>query len=718
MSAHENNTAIADDSIQNDNIKDLIDNCEDNGVVSLEEKTYYLNSENETHIILNKTVTIEGVYDKTIIDGNNTSLMLDVNQTNEKEVEDGPVIGFWRDGYVFKYLGKNVTFKNITFKDLKMTTWHEMKFENCRFINTTFTSYEYSNTFKNCSFDKSKIEIALFFGYGETLYKDISNIINCNFYDSGITFKRVYTPNYIEMVGGDQFRITNSLNIKNSNLFHSNITLYHYNVTVDNSSFNNSNIMGSSNIFNISQTDFNNPDIKLSYSEISLYKSNLTNPKLHFNAGYFSNGCKIVMKNIILSNCKMESSISYGSRKGSLKIEDSVVINSTLASTYSNVLINNSEFNRTQIVLSFADTEIRSSLFTNDGNITDTIQTIDYNEVYVFDEEENPSVEKEKFQIKTNYIVEDSYLVNASGKYMINAEDINIDTTNKILVNQSIVYYFNDKLIIKVEDSSGNPVNDLEILIQDLNDTTYYLIYSARTDSNGIAEYTLNKVGNYNLKIYYKTRGIEYNTESYGIIINLTVMPSVSDIKINKVNFASNTYSKINSHLEIKAVANEIHDLNNLKFAYKVYTNGKAKTYYSQTNSKGVTTFKLPKSLTAGNHKIEIRLLNTNIKKTVTVKIAKAKTTVKAPKVTGKFKKSKYFKVTVKNQATKKLVSNLKVKIKVYSGKKYKTYTVKTNKKGMAKINTNKLKKGKHKVVISSGNSNYKISKISQITIK
>ncbi|MCQ2961359.1 MAG: right-handed parallel beta-helix repeat-containing protein [archaeon] len=107
-----------------------------------------------------------------------------------------------------------------------------------------------------------------------------------------------------------------------------------------------------------------------------------------------------------------------------------------------------------------------------------------------------------------------------------------------------------------------------------------------------------------------------------------------------------------------------------------------------------------------------------NIRAVVTVKITKAKTIVKAPKVTAKYKKSKYFKVTIKNKASNKAAAKIKVKIKVYTGKKYKTYTVKTDNKGVAKINTKKLKRGKHKVVISSGNSNYIISKKSSIRIK
>lgn len=104
--------------------------------------------------------------------------------------------------------------------------------------------------------------------------------------------------------------------------------------------------------------------------------------------------------------------------------------------------------------------------------------------------------------------------------------------------------------------------------------------------------------------------------------------------------------------------------------------------------------------------------------KTTSIKIDKARTIVKAPQVTNKFKKSKYFKVTIKNKETKRMLSNVKVKIKVFSGKKFKTYTVKTNKKGIAKINTKNLKTGKHKVVISSGNKNYSISKKSLIKIK
>ena len=103
------------------------------------------------------------------------------------------------------------------------------------------------------------------------------------------------------------------------------------------------------------------------------------------------------------------------------------------------------------------------------------------------------------------------------------------------------------------------------------------------------------------------------------------------------------------------------------------------------------------------------------ITKTIVVKKAPAKITPK--KLTAKKGAKKYFKVTVKNKKTKKVVSGVKVKVKVYTGKKAKTFTAKTNSKGIAKILTNKLKVGKHKVVITSANK-YVVAKKAKSTIK
>lgn len=93
------------------------------------------------------------------------------------------------------------------------------------------------------------------------------------------------------------------------------------------------------------------------------------------------------------------------------------------------------------------------------------------------------------------------------------------------------------------------------------------------------------------------------------------------------------------------------------------------------------------------------------------------KTVVKAPKVTNKFKKSAYFKIKVSDKKSKKPIK-CKIKVKVYTGKKFKTYKLKTDKKGIAKINTKSLKRGSHKVIITQNNNKYDISSQSKIIIK
>ena len=198
--------------------------------------------------------------------------------------------------------------------------------------------------------------------------------------------------------------------------------------------------------------------------------------------------------------------------------------------------------------------------------------------------------------------------------------------------------------------------------------------------------------------------------------------PAVLNDTLKTTYILKATTSKLtttyNSGETLKISANYIASNEGIEDYYlkvKVYTGSKSKIYEVVTNSKGIGTFKASK-LSAGTHKIEISsytdINDFAIKKiTTTVKISKAKTTIKAPSVKNKYKKSKYFKVTVKSN--KKAVAKTYIKIKIDS----KTYKIKTDSKGIVKFNTKNLKKGKHKVKITSGNSNYKMSKKSTIII-
>ena len=68
------------------------------------------------------------------------------------------------------------------------------------------------------------------------------------------------------------------------------------------------------------------------------------------------------------------------------------------------------------------------------------------------------------------------------------------------------------------------------------------------------------------------------------------------------------------------------------------------------------------------------------------------------------------FKVKVTSTKSKKVLSGVKVKVRVYTGRKYKTYTIKTNKKGIASLKISQ-KRGKHKVVLSPGSPTYYYAK-------
>lgn len=125
---------------------------------------------------------------------------------------------------------------------------------------------------------------------------------------------------------------------------------------------------------------------------------------------------------------------------------------------------------------------------------------------------------------------------------------------------------------------------------------------------------------------------------------------------------------------------------------------------------------KLP-SLDVGKYTVVVNsFYHSSQIKTTTLTITKAKTTLKAPNVINKYKKSQYFKVNIKLKG--KPVKNIKINLKIYTGKKYKNYIVKTDNNGIAKFNTKNLKIGKHKVIITSKNNNYAINGKSQITIK
>ncbi|WP_143743931.1 SGNH/GDSL hydrolase family protein [Methanobrevibacter olleyae] len=155
--------------------------------------------------------------------------------------------------------------------------------------------------------------------------------------------------------------------------------------------------------------------------------------------------------------------------------------------------------------------------------------------------------------------------------------------------------------------------------------------------------------------------------------------------------------------------------LYNQKINLRVYTGTSYKNYHAYVDNDGVASFKIPK-LARGSHKVEI-YISSKKRGTSYIKVIKASTKVTAPSKTVKLKRNSYFYVTVKDSSNN-AIKSLKLKAKVYTGKKYKAYTIKTNSTGVAKLETKDFGLGTHKVIIGSGNNNYTVKENSKIIVK
>lgn len=102
----------------------------------------------------------------------------------------------------------------------------------------------------------------------------------------------------------------------------------------------------------------------------------------------------------------------------------------------------------------------------------------------------------------------------------------------------------------------------------------------------------------------------------------------------------------------------------------------------------------------------------------IDITVNKATAAITASSISVVLKKSSYWKITLVNSKTGKPINGMKLTLKVYTGKKYKKVTVKTNSKGVASFKTSNLAKGKHKMVVSGSHDGYKFNTVtSYVTV-
>lgn len=259
--------------------------------------------------------------------------------------------------------------------------------------------------------------------------------------------------------------------------------------------------------------------------------------------------------------------------------------------------------------------------------------------------------------------------------------------------NRTIYYNSGYSAIVKLTDKkTGKVVANAYVWLR-VYTGTKYADFIGKTNKNGkLYLSTPLDVGKH--KIIYQT--LDNNYKASKITRYLTVKKATGQFAAKSVS----TYYRSGKYFQIKLTNTK--NKNAIyygKVNIKVYiSKNKYYNYTGTTDGKGIVKLKV--SYKPGTYKVVVSSADKGYSaKAITRQIKVAKHPVRFAPVALKVKKGKYFKVKVISKKTKKTLSSVKVKIRVYTGKKFKTYTKKTNKKGIASLKISQ-KVGKHKVVI------------------
>ncbi len=168
--------------------------------------------------------------------------------------------------------------------------------------------------------------------------------------------------------------------------------------------------------------------------------------------------------------------------------------------------------------------------------------------------------------------------------------------------------------------------------------------------------------------------------------------------------------------------------ISNMKVTLKVYTGKKFKTVSLTTNSKGEARYQT-KSLSKGTHNIVVTAdhIGYNFNKYMSsIKVIKQTPLKFTLKSRVNDNEGSLLSYTVSNKKTNAGVNGVKFKVLIFTGKKYKTYTLKTKKvkgkkgtyNGAIGFSTNKFSAGKHTVKFIPASIKYKGTLTTSIQIK
>ena len=343
------------------------------------------------------------------------------------------------------------------------------------------------------------------------------------------------------------------------------------------------------------------------------------------------------------------------------------------------------------------------------GNVTIYLTDKIYNVIY------NVTVDVKEKPI----VIDGSYVeVGESYKIVVVYNGDNKYDSSNAYANFTVIKANSDLVVESTSVEVCSPVVLTAYLASDATGFVTFYVNGAKVGvsevEDGIASctYTPTKVGQYTIKAVYDGDDKYFASNATGdLVVNkmpVTITPTA----------LSTTYDS-GKYFQVKVVNNKGNSVSGLKLSLKVYTGSSYKTVTVTTNANGIAKYSASK-LSIGTHKVIVSVADSNYvasSKTSSVKVSKAPTIVTAKKVTYTKGANKYFTVSIKNKVTKKPIKGLYIKIRVYTGKKYKTYTVKTNSNGVAKLNTKSLKVGTHKVVIYTTSKYYTVKKSGKLIV-
>ena len=273
-----------------------------------------------------------------------------------------------------------------------------------------------------------------------------------------------------------------------------------------------------------------------------------------------------------------------------------------------------------------------------------------------------------------------------------------------ITLKTSGKYYKSKKITVKVVDSfTKKVVAKQAVKIKFSNGKTV----TVKTNSKGVATYTIK----YNPGKYSATASASNN--------NIAFAPKkVSNIKISKIPVKINS-KKVKTaygsgkYFYIKVI-NKATKKGVKGVKLKIKIKG-AKTIARTSGSGGQIKISASK-FSIGTHKVIMKVMSkkfhTGKTKTNKIIVKKGYLDINAPESINCYKQSDEYKVRVTNKISGDSVKGIKVVMKVYTGKKVKKYTVKTDSDGYASFNTKSLSKATHKVVVLvKANKYYKSAK-------